>query len=332
MQTQSLLSLLQNADYSTPVFKWLLLTATLLGATFLVNFLVGTFGQSTKDYLRKQQSLKNIKASAIKKKLETYVNEKEDINKRYKTQAFLEQTGYNITVADYRLMGWSLGIGFGLLGLLILQNIFVAITFFILGFMGPGQYLSVIRSRRLNRMENQVNAFMNLYKEYYKTTKSPSRALEDCLLDFEGLEPLNSELKRTLLEINLGSPTLEAMNRFARRTGNAYLERMVSYLTIAEHIGTDEVRERLLTQAVLQSRKHRTRKMKLKKEISSPVMESYILLGGIPAVMLFQAVTSDMYVDFMFNTELGKGSFAVLLLIFVGSILFINKKIAAPID
>ena len=173
---------------------------------------------------------------------------------------------------------------------------------------------------------------MELFGERYKTVKSPSKALDDTLLDFEGVYPIEAEIQKTILDVKLGMPPIEALDKMATRTGHVYLDRMISYLKIAENIGTDGVRETLVHNAIEQGRKNESRRNKLKARIAGAKNTSMLLWFAVPGVMVYQATTTEDYLRFMFRTDVGKYGLTFIVVALIGALWFINKKIAAPIE
>lgn len=282
--------------------------------------------------IERTHSLKGLRESAIKKELEQSLVENASVKRRYKIETLCTQAGFNLSFGEYVLICFFCAIFLPIIIISVLDNIYLALMMIVIGALLPGQFISFMRNRRISILERQVESFMELFAERYKTIRNPTRSLEDCLKDFDGQEPIRHEIKKTLLDINLGMTTIEAMRGFAFRTGNTYLSKMVESVRVAEDIGTDEVRDRLISKALEAHRKKKTRFNNLKQRIQGPKNESMILLGAVPFVMVYQAMTSESYLDFMFNTEMGKGGLAIIAGICLFAIWFINKKIGAPLE
>ena len=150
--------------------------------------------------------------------------------------------------------------------------------------------------------------------------------------EFKGIEPMYSELKSTVAEIQVGVNVGDALDNLARRTANQYLKRFSDFYKIAYKLGTQEVREKLLTQAYVQYEENRQMKAFMKKEISEPVRDSYIMVVTVPVFFMFGVVAMPGYSEFMFQETIGKVILAVIVGVLLGVIWYINKKIGAPID
>lgn len=56
------------------------------------------------------------------------------------------------------------------------------------------------------------------------------------------------------------------------------------------------------------------------------------MVVATPAFMAWQAVANPDYLDFMLNTTTGQAGLAVIFVVVLLCIIFINAKIAAPIE
>lgn len=282
--------------------------------------------------MRKTQASSKLRENALKLKLERMVETKAKVSTKHMVETMCLQAGYKLTYGEFKLMSFTSAIVLPILVLVMTSNPILACLFILVGYMVPGQFIAFIKNKRLNMIEEQVGSFMNLVIERYKAQNDFPKSVKECLYDFKGQEPMYSEIRQTVLDIELGLTTTDAMDNLARRTGNKYLERLSNYYQIATTLGTSDARENLLGEAFQQFEENRKMKSTLKKEISGPVREAYIMVAAIPMLISYQIATSDSYVDFMLNTTPGKVGSAVICAIIMGSVWFINKKIGAPLD
>ena len=87
----------------------------------------------------------------------------------------------------------------------------------------------------------------------------------------------------------------------------------------------------MLGQAYLQYEEDRQLRQMLKREISEPVKDSYILVLTVPLFACFGFISMDGYSDFLLNQLTGQIMVAALFGIIMGVIWFINNKIGAPL-
>lgn len=288
---------------------------------------------STMAELRSRQ-ISGLREHAIKKKLEETVEERSGNEKKFKNEEMLMRAG---------LVGWSYGeliltkLGSALIGTLIswlfLNNlvltIAIAITFYIL----PSQIVSTIANRRVAAMEKEIGTFIQLTIERYKVHHDFQKAIKQTADDFNGLEPMNSEIRQTILEFDTGQfSTAQAVRNMGKRTGNKFITQMANYYEIASTIGTEDSRDKILGQAWENYNEDYKMKQRLAQEIDGPKKDAYIVVGALPVLMFYQTTVDDTYLDFFLNTTIGQIGLAVILVVVVLSIIFINKKIAAPLD
>lgn len=309
-------------------FKLLIFTV-LMFATILIG-LMGK--KNSRLESRKQQSTNLLRENVLKKRLEKYAEEKVKFSKRYDIETLCLQAGFNLSYAEYMMISITTAIVSTLSVALVMNNVLLGIVFALIGYMIPKQVITFLKNRRITRMEKQIGPFMQMVIKRYETTKDFGKSLELTLVEFEGEEPMYSEIRKTVLEINVGLPIGEAMDNMARRTGNKYLARLSDYYKIASTLGTEEIRKKLLNQAYKQFEENRKAQATMKKELSGPKNEAYIMLACIPGFAVYSAMTNDDFVPFMTNTLTGQIGTTVITLIFLGSIWFVNKKIGAPLE
>ena len=281
---------------------------------------------------RKQQSSNILRENVLKKRLESITEEKVKFSKRYEIETLCLQAGFKLTYVEFFMLSVGSAIVSAIFVGMVMNNPILAVIFAIIGYILPKQVIMFLKNRRVTLMEKQIGPFMQMVIKRYETTKDFGKSLELTLVEFKGEEPMYSEIKQTVLEINVGVPVGEAMDNMGRRTGNKYMSRLADYYKIASSLGTEEIRKKLLNQAYSQFEENRRGKASMKKELSGPVREAYIMLGSIPMFAIYQIMTNDTYIDFMINTDTGKIGTAVIATVFVGCIWFVNAKIGAPLE
>lgn len=329
----NLMATLDNVnEIESEKMRFVLLMIGIFTLICLINFMIDWFVNRPKNILKKNHSLKQMRVNELKKRLEGELTQKTKVKRIYQIELLCEQAGLSMSYGQYALYSLMCAALLPIFIITVLRNIPLALVCIPLGYVIPGQVIETMKNKRLNKLYQQVNSFMELFGERYKTVKSPSEALEDTLLDFENIQPIQFEIQKTILDIKLNTPPIQALEKMAERTGHIYLERMVSYLKIAEDIGTDTVRESLIKNAVEQGRKNESRRNKLKARIAGAKNTSMLLWFAVPAVMLYQSVTAEDYLRFMFQTDIGKYGLTFIVIALIGALWFINKKIAAPIE
>lgn len=274
----------------------------------------------------------NRHSGSIKKQLEHMIGEKADVSKKYKIETMCLQAGHELSYTEFKILCIAVAIALPLVMLLVMNNIYLAFVFAFIGYNVPGQVIKTMANKRVIKMENQVGSFLRIVLERYKSNKDLPRAIVQTLPDFKGHEPFYSELKQTVVDINLGIPTEETLDALSRRTGSKFLLRFSDYYKITESLATHSAKIELLNQAFLQYEEHRQMKTLLKKEIAGPVREAYIMVMATPIFMLYQSFSTEGYLDFMLHEKIGQVGLAGVVLVLLGCVWFINAKIGAPIE
>lgn len=316
--------------YSTNLAFFLIL-ATLVIIFFAVLMNLEKKEDKTK-IIKKRRSSKDMKGSLIGGSLSQKFEKNADISKKFKIETLCMQAGVDLTYGEYKFICTCCAIAVPLVILIFMHNFFLALIMILLGYLLPGQYLKTMANKRVKKMEEQCGSFLRIVLERYKTSKDMASSIQNSLHDFFGCDPFYGNLRQCVIDIQLGVPCEEALENLARRCGNKFLARFSDYYKITSNLATHESKYELLYQAFVQYEEDRELKQTLKKEISGPVSESYIMVVATPAFMCWQAVANPDYLDFMLNTTTGQIGLAVIFVVVLLCIIFINAKIAAPID
>lgn len=316
--------------YSTNL-AFFLIIATLVIIFFAVLMNLEKKEDKTK-IIKKRRSSKDMKGSLIGGSLSQKFEKNADISKKFKIETLCMQAGVDLTYGEYKFICTCCAIAVPLVILIFMHNFFLALIMILLGYLLPGQYLKTMANRRVKKMEEQCGSFLRIVLERYKTSKDMASSIQNSLHDFFGCDPFYGNLRQCVIDIQLGVPCEEALENLARRCGNKFLARFSDYYKITSNLATHESKYELLYQAFVQYEEDRELKQTLKKEISGPVSESYIMVVATPAFMCWQAVANPDYLDFMLNTTTGQIGLAVIFVVVLLCIIFINAKIAAPID
>lgn len=280
---------------------------------------------------RKKQA-KGFSTNAFREKFKEETNKRVAFNKREQIEILCLNAGFDWSYADYLLL--SIGVG-GFLFLfftIVIGNIFLGIVFGVFGYSLPGQILGLIKTKRLEKIEQQIGPFMKMVVKRYEYTGDFEKAMINTAREFYGTEPLFTELSKTVSEMAVGVSITEALDNLAKRTSNKYLGLLSDYYKIAYTLGTDEVRKKLLNQAYVQYEENRKMKAFLKEQISEPVRDCYIMVSSVPIFFLFGCFSINGYLDYMLHETLGQIAMAVICVILLGIIWFTNKVVGAPID
>jgi len=281
---------------------------------------------------RKKQTVNMLRENIIKDKLDEILKARVKVSKRNSMEDKLVQAGFNMSFTEFVMVSILSGIIMGILFGTIMTNPLLGVMFLIFGSLAPYQAVMFIRNRRITLLEKQAGVFMQMVIKRYENTRDMHKALQMTANEFKGEEPIGTEIDKTVLEIELGVPTVEALENMAKRTNNQYLERFAAYYEVAAEVGTDDLRRNLLTQAYNQYEENRQLKRELRKEISGPVIDAYIMIASVPLFALYQIAMSEGYVGFMTKTTTGRIGTTAIIGALILIIWFVNAKIGAPLD
>jgi tight adherence protein B len=280
---------------------------------------------------------KNQIANAIKRTSNTniifdLIDKKTKGVKKYKIKKYLEQAGLDYTYNQFAVFRISLMVSLFLITMFLMNSPIIALIISLFSGFIPTQVVMVMKNTRYERLEEQFEPFFKMVLSRYENSEDIVESLKTTEYDFIGENPMHSEIKKTNMDIRLGTPVKEALMSMAKRTSNPFLERFAEYYEVSLLIGNSRDRHAILNQAYAQFKEFRELKMIVKKELASPKRDAYIMLATIPVFFLYQASTNDEYLDFMFKTLIGQVGTSIILMIVLGSIWFINNKINAPLE
>ena len=292
---------------------------------------------NNKNKFKVKKSKKRVTSTQVSRQmigggLSKKLNESAKQEKKYKMETTIMNAGFNFTYGEYKLVSILLALTVPVIVSLLTSNIYIALVLGVVSFFAPAEVIKYLANKRITKMEDQIGSFMRLVLERYKTSKDMASAIVNTLPDFRDREPLYSEIKLTIVDINLGIPCADAIDNFARRTGNKFMARFGNYYRITDNLSTFSAKVELLNQAYEQYTEDIELKRMLKKEISGPVGESYLMVGMTPVFMVWQSFQDPNYLDFMLNDTYGQIGIAAIFVILLGCVIFINIKIGGPLE
>lgn len=306
-----------------PVWFIIIMTALIIGGAFTKNDFT--------DKMRKKQAREQVDdAASIVDSVKKYTDKKIKFSKRMELERLCRQAGMNWTYAHFFIARFACAIGLFIFGL-VTQNPFLAAVLAGVGFILPSQIITMKRNNRVDAIEQQIGPFLQMVTSRYLSSKDFEKSLRLTREEFKGMEPIYTELKITVSEIEAKVPIGDALDHLADRCENKFLARFSDYYKIASSIGTKDARENLLGQAYLQFEEERKLKAMLKREINEPKRDALVVMASIPLFMLFGIFAMQGYWDFITQEFLGKIMVAAVALICVVLLWFINAKIAAPL-
>lgn len=303
-----------------------------LAAIILIYMFVDRSKEASVERTRKYEECKKFFKNKIAYPLNDALLSKVSDEKIEKAEAKYRQAGYAVSYSVMMLINALSCIGCFLASTFILKNIFLGFVGLCCGWIIPDMIINFIINKRIKKVDAQIGVFMRMVTERYKSVNSFYKAFESTVEEFRGEEPIYSELVKTAYAISGGEPMSDALMDLGRRTSNKYMIQFADYYTQTAIIGTENAMDRILTMAVDQYDKHMENDRKNAREISEIGMQSYTMLGMVPAVAAFGIFEVDDYIPFMTTTLIGKVGVAVIVFIWIIVFWIVTFKLSAPLD
>lgn len=282
--------------------------------------------------LRSRQ-ISGLRGHAVKRKFEESLTKRSKPSTKLNIEAMLLQAGFkHMTFGEYVLLR---------LGIMIIAGVTITLTTFdplfvlvgvVLSFFVPGAIVGYASNKRAGEMEEACGSFIELVTERYNVHGDFQRAIKQTEEDFRGQEPIHSEITQTVLDLNIGMPTEDALEAMGDRTGNRFIYMFAKNYRIGSKIGTAESRDKVIGQTYRNYYEDYEMKQNLKSEIKGPKTDTYIMLLAVPIFMGYQIVVNEEYIDIMTNTLIGRIGLIFIISICFGVFIFTNKVIGAPLD
>lgn len=310
-------------------YIWLsLLAFCLLSAAFVLSVEV----KESEDYSGSKNFRKLSRQNVVKERINTMISVNMDYNKRKIIEDLIVQAGYQFSTFEFYLMKIGLASLLGFLFYFVLNNPIAGFVMGLIGFMAPKQALLMKKRARAEKLNTQVGTFINIVIGRYEMLNDFSESLRMSLEECYNQEPLATEIRKTVMDLDLGVSVNEALENMTIRTDNKFIRKLTTNYKISTDIGTKEARKKLLGYVIDEYNKESVAKAQLKKELKGPVMEAYLMCAMVPGVMMMQAFMTDGYVEFMTQDGLGKIGMAVIMFVVIGGIWFIKSKVGAPLE
>lgn len=281
---------------------------------------------------RKQQVTQKTKDSILKHKLEQAIDQRTSLSKRRKLEILSIQAGHEMSYTSFILLSILSSILLSFAMFFLSNNIILAFVFLIFGYVLPNQLLTFKRNKRVFQLEQQIGPFLKIVIERYDVLKNMGDAISQTKSEFKGQEPMYDFLVKTDYLIKSGKPVSESLDYLGEITENKFLKRFTKYYNIVARLGTEESRRNILTQAFAQYEEDRKLKLKMRKALSKPKSDAFILIATVPLFAVYQVFTSDGYIAFMTQTTMGQIGTAVVTIVLMFALWFTGKFIGRPLD
>lgn len=282
--------------------------------------------------MRQKQQKAWMRQNVLSKRLEMEMGDKVKVSKKLDTELMLKQAGLEMDYFTFLLYRIAITIIVGVIIIVSTKSLIITALFVVVAYVLPYEIIHRMANTRLDKLEKQLGSAMHMIIGRYETLGDFKESIIQAANDLEGQEPIHSEFRRTIYEMNLGVDPAEAISAMADRTGNKYFKRFAIYYRIASDVGTVDSRKTLLMTALDQYEENKEIKRQLKSSLRDPVASAYIMLAVVPVIMIISSFMTEGYWDIMLNTVVGKVGLTFIIGTVIVSFWFINSKVSSPVD
>lgn len=204
---------------------------------------------------------------------------------------------------EFVLINLLVAVGPALLVLVFSRNLPLALMLAAVGFVVPKILLARAKKKRVAKFNGQIGDALVVMSNSLRAGFSFLQAME--MVGKEMQAPIADEFVRTLREMNLGTPTEEALNHLTKRVDSDDLDLVVTAVMIQRQVGGNLAE-------VLESISFTIReRIRIKGEIKTLTAQgrmSGMIIGALPVgVALFLAVFNPEYINKLFTSSVGLG-------------------------
>lgn len=235
----------------------------------------------------------------------------------------LQRSGWKVKVGEFLAGAFLAGLGGGLLGFLLAQNVVLVVAAAALGAAIPFILLSIRTRKRLSKLHSQLPDILMIMASSLRAGHSFLQSLS--AVAQEAGEPGAHEFERLITEIRLGRPATTAMNDLAERIGSPDFRWAVLAVDIQRDIGGN-LSEVLDT--VAQTMRERDRVRRQVDVLSTEGRMSIYILAGLPiGVALYMGIANPEYIGLLFTTTIGLVMLTAASILLVTGILWMKKVV-----
>lgn len=196
------------------------------------------------------------------------------------------------------------GIALGGLIFVVQENLLTTALGTMMGFILPIVIVTVVRTRRQDKISSQIPPMLEELARAAKTGRSVEQSLAMVAADTP--DPLGAELKLATGRVEMGIPLKDALRDLPHRTGLMTLSLLCMTLTVQQQTGGDvvtvlerlsrTVRDRLLFQG------------RLRAATAASRATAILMLVLPPAVLTFFVVRKPTYLTELLSSSWGRNS------------------------
>ncbi len=230
----------------------------------------------------------------------------------------MQQAGWPMLGSEFQAIMAGCGLIVGLLtGLLTLSPIHVVLGF-IVGVVGCLLALTIRIQRRQKAFADQLEDMLNMTANALRAGFSFMQALD--YIANEMADPVRSEVRRVVTDVNMGLPLEESLNNMTRRVNSPDFNLVVTAVLIQRQVGGNLARVLDTISGTINDR------IRMRREVNTLTAQGKMsawVVGGLPIFIgIVMQIIMPGYLDPIFTSEIGQIAAAVCaVLMLIGFII-----------
>lgn len=290
------------------ILVFLCITFLIYGSYLAVNASKRELAQRMKTYTAKAGELNRTANPVEQLRNFDWKTLFQEVSKMFAAKSFTRKMEIELMRADIPLRGEEFIMinvlvmaGLGLPLTLITRNAIVGWFGVVAGFVIPRMIVKRIKLKRIHKFNSQIGDVLVVMSNSLRAGFSFLQALE--MVSREMPTPIAEEFTRTLREMNLGTPTEEALLNLTTRIESEDLDLVITAVLIQRQVGGNLAE-------VLDGISHTIReRIRIKGEIKTLTAQgriSGIIVGALPLVIgLVLSVINPKYIGALFINPVG---------------------------
>ncbi|HEX3033198.1 MAG TPA: type II secretion system F family protein [Bacillota bacterium] len=210
----------------------------------------------------------------------------------------------------------------------LLNNWIITLIGAVLGFKLPGKYLMLMRKKRKDMMDKQLEPALQQIATLHRINHSLELAVEQALSSIPS--PLHEEFIQMLTDLRVAGMSLdEAMGRMAGRLDLPDFHFFTKVALLTQRYG-GETRE-LMLHVPQTIRERQIIRAELETEIAGARQQAWLLMAGTPVFFIIYKILRPDFVRILTETAPGKVGMAIVALFSLISLVLI-EKISEPVS
>ncbi|WP_418791036.1 type II secretion system F family protein [Phosphitispora sp. TUW77] len=234
----------------------------------------------------------------------------QEASKVFAAKEFTKKVEIELIKADVPLKGEEFVLiillamaGLGFLFSIITQNIVFGWLGAVVGFVLPRYFIKRIKTKRAQKFNSQIGDSLIVMANSMRAGFSFMQSME--MVSKEMPAPISVEFNRALREMNLGTPTEDALLNITERIESEDMDLVITAVLIQRQVGGN-------LSEVLESISHTIReRIRIKGEIKTLTAQGRIsgmVVGFLPIVIgLILSVINPSYIGTLFTNPIGWG-------------------------